>query len=98
VEKRLINFSRFDPGPVSCAYPPCERLATSLYQVIICEHSPRYSCSATDQGEGGGRHYHYTFCRQRCKNHFVSEMGHNAQVVAERNRGQIGGNLLPGYR
>jgi hypothetical protein len=97
VTKRIINLGRLDPGPVPCSYPPCENLATSLYQHVICEHSPRLSCSAVDQG-AGGRHYRYTFCRQRCKNHFVSEMGHNAQVVAERNAGRIGGNLLPGYR
>lgn len=98
ITKRVINFSRHDPGPIQCAYPPCEGRATSLYEVVICEHSPGVSCSATAEGVGGGRHYRYAFCRERCRNHFVSEMGRNAAVVAERNRGRIGGNLLPGLR
>lgn len=98
ITKRIINFDRHDPGPVPCSWPECDRRATTLYQIVLCEHSPRVSCSATDRGEGGGRHYHYTFCRERCRAYFAAGMGRMALDTAARNSGRVSGMLPPGYQ
>jgi hypothetical protein len=98
LERRIISLDRADPGPVQCCWPECDRRAVSLYQIVLCEHSPAYSCSATERGEGGGRHYRYTFCRERCRAYFAASMGRLAADTAERNQGRISGNLPAGYR
>lgn len=98
ITKRVINLDHGEGRPISCAWPECERQATSLYELVQCEHSPMISCSAVDQGVGGGRHYRYAFCRERCRAYFAAAMGRLAHDTAARNRGRISGNLPPGYR
>lgn len=107
VEKLIINLDT--AMPLSCAWGPCEKFARTPYQIRAHEHPGRFALDGTVyegarlcelvEASGGriGRHYHYAFCSEGCKDLWWNPTGPNAQASIERT-GRAWGNHTAGMR
>lgn len=92
VERLIINLDT--QMPLSCAWSDCPKRARTPYQVIVHEHT----CKCADIEVYGGRHAHYAFCSENCKDYWLAQTGEMAKDTAARNGGRIGGMHTAGMR
>lgn len=107
VEKLIINLDTALPNV--CSWHDCERPSRTPYQIISHEHPRRYTydgavytgrrlCGLVDAAGGAvGRHYHYAFCSDGCRDLFANCTGTNALDSIART-GRAHGNHSPGMR
>lgn len=94
VERLIINL---DMGmPLTCAWDDCYRPARTPYQIRVHEHAAHIKCH--EVAELGGRHMHYAFCSERCKEYWLAATGEAAHDTAARNQGRIYGQLPAGMK
>lgn len=91
VERLIINLDT--AMPLSCAWDDCDKRARTPYQVRVHEHGP-WKCS--DIPLYGGRHTHYAFCSDSCKDYWLAASGRQAHMTASMRRGRIYGMHSPG--
>ena len=97
VEKLIVNLDT--AMPLSCAWDDCPKRARTPYQVRTHEHPPGIKCDAVNAAGGDlGRHAHFAFCSENCKDYWVASSGHRAKELAARNRGKVYGMHSDGMR
>lgn len=97
VERLIINLDT--AMPMMCAWDDCVKRARTPYQVRVHEHHLGIPCSAVNAAGGNlGRHAHYAFCSDNCKDYWVACSGKRAPDLAARNRGRIYGQHSAGMR
>lgn len=97
VEKLIINMDT--TMPLSCGWLDCEKRARTPYQVRMHEHPLGIKCDMVNAAGGQlGRHAHFAFCSDNCKDLWVASTGDNAHETAAWNRGRIMGNHSQGRR
>ena len=94
VERLIINLDT--AMPLSCAYRDCEKRARTPYQIRVHEHQRWMKCELV--GLYGGRHTHYAFCSENCKDLWLAETGEAASDTASRHGGRIAGMHSAGMR
>jgi hypothetical protein len=92
VERLIINLDT--QMPLSCAWDDCPKRARTPYQVIVHEHV----CKCSEIGLYGGRHAHYAFCSEGCKDFWLAATGTTAHETASARRGRIYGMHSAGMR
>ena len=97
VEKLIINLDT--AMALSCAWADCEKRARTPYQIRVHEHPPQYRCDLVNAAGGDlGRHSHYAFCSDRCKDFWLWSSGSRANELAARNNGRIWGMAPEGSK
>jgi hypothetical protein len=97
VERLIINLDT--AMAMMCAWDDCDRRARTPYQVRAHEHPPHIPCDAVNAAGGRyGRHAHYAFCSDNCKDFWISSSGSRAHELAARNNGRIYGMHSAGRR
>lgn len=86
-------------GPTYCGWHTCDELAREGWGVRTHEHPWRFRCSDVDQAGGlMGRHAHYNFCSDWCRDYWLGSSGLMAHETAARNGGKIFGMAAPGRK
>lgn len=97
VERLIINLDT--AMPLSCAWDDCPNRARTPYQIRVHEHLRSVSCMVVNEGGGSyGRHTHYAFCSDSCKDYWLANTGRTATDTAARNRGLIYGQHSAGMK
>ena len=97
VERLIINLDT--AMAMICSWDDCDKRARTPYQVRVHEHQPGIRCDLVNAAGGDlGRHSHYAFCSENCKDYWVSSSGSRAHELAARNRGRIYGQHSAGMR
>ena len=97
VEKLIVNLDT--AMPLSCAWDDCPKRARTPYQVRTHEHPWHIKCDVVNAAGGDlGRHAHFAFCSENCKDYWVASSGHRAKELAARNRGKVYGMHSDGMR
>jgi hypothetical protein len=90
VERLIINLDTAMPS--MCAWDDCDKRSRTPYQVRVHEHPMHFKCSDVNVAGGNlGRHAHYAFCSEGCKDLWISCSGSRANELAARNNGRIYG-------
>lgn len=101
VGKRIINLDSGTGRAIVCAWDTCDRLATSLYVHVFCEHDPGEGCEHADRRllvqAGRVAHLKFPFCSHRHMAYYVNAEGKNAHESIART-GRAHGNLPVGER
>jgi hypothetical protein len=92
VERLMINLDT--ALPMMCAWDDCDRRARTPYQIRVHEHTGRCNSEAARYG----RHTHYVFCSERCRDYWAACSGPNAHETAARNQGRIYGMAPAGSK
>ena len=97
VERLIINLDT--AMAMKCSWDDCDKRARTPYQVRLHEHRGGISCSQVNAAGGLlGRHAHFAFCSENCKDYWVASTGSNAHELAARNQGRIYGMHSAGMR
>ncbi len=97
VEKLIINLDM--AMALQCAWDDCPKRARTPYQIRTHEHPWHFKCDQVNAAGGAmGRHAHFAFCSENCKDFWISSSGTRAHELAARNRGRIYGMHSEGMR
>jgi hypothetical protein len=97
VERLIINMDT--AMAMMCAWHNCDKRARTPYQVRVHEHPATFKCDFVNAAGGEyGRHAHFAFCSDNCKDLWVSSSGKRAHDLAARNQGRIFGMHSAGMR
>lgn len=97
VERLIINLDT--AMPLKCGWDDCDKRARTPYQVRVHEHAACFSCSEVNAAGGEfGRHTHFAFCSENCKDYWISCSGGRAHELAARNQGRIYGMHSAGLK